>query len=576
VARSLIRTLYSTTRSLGVVVKDARRAQRIASILAAHGFGALLSRRQGERQRARDEARAELLAGTTATEDPGAEVATRVVNMLEELGPTFVKFGQILSTRPDLIPQKFMARLQSLQDRVSTVPVEDIKRQIEVALGKTPDALFRSFDKDPIASASIAQVHGAVLKDGTDVVVKVQRPGLRPVIEADLSLLRFFCAQVQDVFPEVEAFDLAGMVREFETSLLRELDFDIERQSIERFRSNFRDKPHIHVPKVFPDRSSSTVLTMERVRGQKLTAITDPAARAEVAGLYLDASYQMLFKDGFFHGDLHPGNVFLENLVTDQATGKHTLALVDFGMVGRLSRQNRERLVDVLFSLMSEDLEGVARIWYQIGRPGPHVSYADFESAVVEVLERHIVGRPMEEWDLAMFFRDLANAAVKHGVRLPSDFTMMFKAMATTEGLARTIAAGVNPIEAARPYIEALIKERYSADRIKKLAVVEGIRIVDLVRELPHTMERIIGRFERGDLQMRVRHDGVDVEVTRLVRGVNRASVALVSAAASITGALTMDRGPHLWHGLSPISIIAFSIALLGLSWVSIGILRGR
>lgn len=571
-ARSLIRTLYSTTRSLGVVVKDARRAQRIATILAAHGFGALLSRREGERQRARDQARAELLAGTTATEDPGAEVATRVVNMLEELGPTFVKFGQILSTRPDLIPEKYVARLQSLQDHVSAVPFDDIKRQIEVGLGAPPEALFRSFDKDAIASASIAQVHGAVLKDGTDVVVKVQRPGLRPVIEADLSLLRFFAAQVQDVFPEVEAFDLAGMVREFEVSLLRELDFEIERQSLERFRVNFREKPHIHVPRVFADVSSSTVLTMERVRGQKLTAIVDEAVRDEVAGLYLDAAYQMLFKDGFFHGDLHPGNVFLE----EGEGGRHTLGLIDFGMVGRLSRQNRERLVDVLFSLMSEDLEGVARIWYQIGRPGPGASYARFESAVVEVLERHIVGRPMEEWDLATFFRDLANAAVKHGVRLPSDFTMMFKAMATTEGLARTIAAGVNPIEAARPYIEALIKERYSGDRIKKLAVVEGIRMVDLVRELPHTLERIVGRLEQGDLQVRVRHEGVEVEVRRVVRGVNRASVALVSASASLTGALTMDRGPHLWHGFSPISIIAFSIALLGLGWVGIGILRGR
>jgi ubiquinone biosynthesis protein len=573
-ARSLIRTLYSTTRSLGVVVKDARRAQRIATILARHGFGALLSRREGERASTREEARAELLSGRTATEDPHAEVSARVVNMLEELGPTFVKFGQILSTRPDLIPQQYVARLQSLQDHVSAVPFDDVKRQVEIGLGAPIDTSFSSFDKEPIASASIAQVHGAKLKDGTDVVVKVQRPGLRPVIEADLSLLRFFAAQVRDVFPEVEAFDLEGMVREFETSLMRELDFDVERQSLERFTANFRDKPHIHVPRVFPQVSSATVLTLERVRGQKLTAISDEKVRREVAHLYLDAAYQMLFKDGFFHGDLHPGNVFLED---DAGDGKGIrLGLIDFGMVGRLSRQNRERLVDVLFSLMSEDLEGVARMWWQIGRAGPNVSYSRFEGAVVDVLERHIVGRPMEEWDLALFFRDLANAAVKHGVRLPSDFTMMFKAMATTEGLARTIAVGINPIEAARPYIEALIKERYSADRIKKLAVVEGIRMVDLVRELPHTLERIVGRLEQGDLQMRVKHDGLDVEVHRVVRSVNRASVALVSAAASLTGALTMNRGEHLWYGFSPISVVAFAIALMGLVWVSIGILRGR
>jgi ubiquinone biosynthesis protein len=567
-ARSLIRTIYSTTRSLGVVVKDARRAQQIATILARHGFGALLSRNDRHGGRDLAEARAELLSGESALEDSREDVATRVVNMLEELGPTFVKFGQILSTRPDLIPERFTSRLQSLQDHVAAVPYDDIRRQIEISLGSSPQALFLSFDKEPIASASIAQVHGAVLADGTDVVVKVQRPGLRPVIEADLSLLRFLARQVLDVFPEVEAFDLTGMVREFEQSLMRELDFDIERQSLLRFEKNFRDKPQIHVPRVFERLSSSTVLTMERIRGQKLTAIDDESTRRSVAASYLDAAYQMLFRDGFFHGDLHPGNVFLEE------DGR--LGLIDFGMVGRLSRQNRERLVDVLFSLMSEDLEGVARLWYQIGKPGGNVNYALFEAAVVDVLERHIVGRPMEQWDLAVFFRDLANAAVFHGVRLPADFTMMFKAMATTEGLARTIAAGINPVEAARPYIESLIRDRYSAERIKKLAVIEGIRLVDLARELPHTVERIIARLEQGDLVVRMRHDGVEAEVTRLVRAVNRGAVALVSAAASVTGALTMERGPHLWHGFSPISIVAFGIALTGLVWLGVGVLRGR
>lgn len=566
--RSLIRTIYSTTRTLGEVVKDARRAQQIAAVLAAHGFGAVLARNPTQNPREIEEARAEVLSGVTATEDPRSDVATRVVNLLEELGPTFVKFGQILSTRPDLIPERFVTRLQSLQDQVSTVPLEEIRRQVTASLGRAPEELFGSFEVDPIASASIAQVHGATLRDGTEVVVKVQRPGLRPVIEADLSLLRFLARQVIDVFPEVEAFDLAGMVREFERSMKRELDFEVEQQNLLRFEKNFRDHPHVHIPRVFPELSSSHVLTMERIRGRKLTAIEDADERRRVAEIYLDAAYRMLFRDGFFHGDLHPGNVFFEE------GGR--LALIDFGMVGRLSRQHRERLVDVLFSLMSEDLEGVARLWYQVGRVEGDASYSQFESAVVDVLERHIVGRSMEQWDLAVFFRDLANAAVKHKVRLPADFTLMFKAMATTEGLARTIAAGINPVEAARPYIEGLIRERYSAERMKKLAVVEGIRLVDLLRELPHSIERIMGRVERGELSLRLRHDGVEAHVTRLVRALNRGSIALVSAAASLTGALTMERGPHLVHGFSPISLVAFGIALAGLVALVVGMARGR
>jgi ubiquinone biosynthesis protein len=488
--------------------------------------------------------------------------------MLEELGPTFIKFGQILSTRPDLIAERYVQRLQALQDHVSTVPLDDVKRQIQAGLGKPVEDLFASFEDAPIASASIAQVHGATLHDGRVVVVKVQRPGLRPVIESDLSLLRFLAEQVLDVFPEAALFDLAGMVREFEQSLKRELDFDVERQSLERFRTNFERKPHIHIPEVTRSLSCSTVLTMERVKGVKLTQLSDEATRTRVARHYLDAAYQMLFQDGFFHGDLHPGNVFYE--------ANERLGLIDFGMVGRLSRQNRERLVDVLFSLMSEDLEGVARIWFAIGKPGPQTSYAAFEAAVVDVLERHIVGRAMEEWDLAQFFSDLAAAAVRHGVRLPSDFTMMFKAMATTEGLARTIARGINPVEAARPYIEQLIRERYSSERIKKLAVIEGIRLFDLARELPHSIERIIARLEQGDLALRMRLDDVDSQVTRLVRAFNRVSVALVTGAAALAGAMTIDRGPHLWHGLSPASIVTFTVALIGLVWLGVGVLRGK
>jgi ubiquinone biosynthesis protein len=560
---SLIRTIYSGTRALGSVVKDARRAQQIATILARHGFAQLLSRKPDETA----SARAAVLSGAEASAG-ATDIAERVVAMLEDLGPTFIKFGQLLSTRPDLIPERFLDRLQALQDHVTAVSIEDVRRQIQVSLGKAPEELFKTFDVIPIASASIAQVHGAITYEGRDVVVKVQRPGLRPVIEADLSLLRFFAQQVLDVFPEAVLFDLGGMVREFEQSLMRELDFDVERQSLERFRTNFADKPHIHIPECVRPLCSSTVLTMERIRGQKLTQIADAAERKKVAELYLDAAYQMLFQDGFFHGDLHPGNVFLE--------ADHRLGLIDFGMVGRLSRQNRERLVDVLFSLMSEDLEGVARIWYALGKASAQTSYAAFEGAVVDVLERQIVGKPMEEWDLAAFFSELAAAAVRHGVRLPSDFTMMFKAMATTEGLARTIAAGINPVDAARPYIEALIKDRYSADRIKKLAVVEGIRFFDLARELPHSVERIIARIEQGDIAVRNRLEGLDPLVTRLVRAFNRMAVAMVSAAASLTGAMTMDRGPYLWHGFSPTSVVAFAIAAAGLVWLAVGVVRGK
>ena len=358
------------------------------------------------------------------------------------------------------------------------------------------------------------------------------------------------------------------MVTEFEQSLRRELDFDVERRSLERFRRNFRDKPRIHIPIVYPSYCSRVVLCMERLHGQKLTAIDDEERRREIAHVYLDAAYQMLFKDGFFHGDLHPGNVFVED------DGR--LGLIDFGMVGRLSRQNRERMVDVLFSLMSEDLENVARLWFSIGKPGTSVDYAAFEAEVVDVLERHIIGRDLDEWDLAAFFTDLAAGAVKHGIRLPSDFTMMFKAMVTTEGLARSVAKGINPVEAARPYIEELVRDRYSLERVKQKALVEGVRVIDTLWTLPSSFERIIERAEAGDLRLRLRHDHLEDSARTVANSLNRVGLAVISAAGAVTGALTMGRGPEVFLGLSPLSLIAFSIAFSSTALFFFSLIRGR
>ena len=479
-----------------------------------------------------------------------------------------MKFVQVMSTRPDLIPDAYLARLQRLQDHVTAVPVEEIRRTIETSLGAPIDELFASFEDVPLASASIAQVHTATLLDGTEVVLKVQRPGLRPVIEADLSLLHFLIDQAVDIFPEIEAFGVKAMVGEFEHSLRRELDFEVERMSLERFRRNFKDKPRVHIPIVYAEHSSRTVLCMERLRGRKITAIEDDDERREVALLYLDAAYQMLFRDGFFHGDLHPGNVFIED------DGR--LGLIDFGMVGRLTRQNRERLVDVIFSLMSEDLENVARIWFSIGKPGTNVDYAAFEAEVIDVLERHIVGRDLDQWDLAAFFTDLAAGAVKHGIRLPADFTMMFKAMVTTEGLARSVARGINPIEAARPYIEALVKDRYSIDRLKQKALVEGVRMVDLLWAMPSTFERIVAKIEAGELRVRLRHDNIEDSARMTATSLNRVALAIISAAGAVTGALTMGRGPEVILGLSPLSLIAFAIAFASTAVFTLSMLRGR
>ena len=270
-ATSLIRTLYVGTRAVQTVVKDAGRARAITTILAKYGFAALLDRRR---------------ARTDALGDAD-EVASRLVPMLEELGPTFVKFGQILSTRPDIVPDSVAKQLEALQDHVRPLSYDEVSAQIKACLGGRPEELFARFDEAPLASASIAQVHTAKTKGGDDVVVKVQRPRLRETIDADLSLLRFFTGRIVDVYPDAVLFGLDGMVSEFEKSLSRELDFNLEANNIERFRENFRGKDHIHIPKVNRGLSGMSVLTMERIFGEKLTELPKHIDKEHVANLYL-------------------------------------------------------------------------------------------------------------------------------------------------------------------------------------------------------------------------------------------------------------------------------------------------
>lgn len=558
--KSILRTLYLSSRAVRTVVKDAGRARHIAAILARNGFAAVLHRRRISHAKTRAQ-----IAGAVGESQ---DLPARVVAMFEELGPTFVKFGQILSTRPDLIPPRICIALQTLQDNVQQVPFEGIRAQVEVSLGDTLENLFEEFDPVPLASASIAQVHKAIVNDGRSVVVKVQRPDIRRTIESDLSLLRFLAQRALDIYPEAELFDLEGMIAEFERSLIRELDFRQEATALGRFRENFAQKPKIHIPQVLRERSTDVVLTMEQIHGKKLTQLDENDDKNAVAEMYLDAAYQMLFQDGFFHGDLHPGNVFLED------DGR--LGIIDFGMVGRLSRPMREKVVDVIFSVLREDLEGVARIWYSLGTPIRAVNYTKFEADVVNILEKYAVGRPMDDIDIGGFLRELAQGAVHHGIRLPTDFTMMFKAMVTTEGLARQVASGVNPIAAARPYIEETIKERYSVDRLKSRAVTELVYLSELSQQLPGRVDRLLTVAEAGDLTVRLRNEGSDAISVREVRAKNRQSVAIVTASLALTTAITLTQpGPALF-GVLLVPTFAALGAMFGAAWIAVGLVRGR
>ncbi|RMG98244.1 MAG: AarF/ABC1/UbiB kinase family protein [Deltaproteobacteria bacterium] len=503
---SVLRTLVASSRALVSGAKDAARLREIAAVFVRHGFGWVLAQLKIRRELGVDEdlpARRPDLAS--------AETGRRLAAAFSELGPTFVKLGQILSTRPDLLPAPVIAELTKLQDNVSPLPFETIEAQIERNLSPEARARIAEIDRNPLAAASIAQVHRATLTCGRKVVFKVQRPGIRRKIESDTSIMLALASQLEDAFDEARAMDVVGVVQGFAKSILQEIDFRIEARNLERFRHNFREHANVVFPAVESDLSTSEVLCMEYIEGRKFSDLIEAGEDIRPwVDTYFDGAYKMLFIDGFFHGDLHPGNVF----VLDE--GK--LAVIDCGMVGRLSPSMQDKIIEILHAVLNEDLEAVARTFYALAIPQGPVDYQAFERDVVEIAERYLVGVPLSEIQIGALFGELVEGATRHRVRMPTDFTMMFKAILTTEGLAKTLAPDVDPLDLARPFIEEMVRRRYSPERLKQIALTDLGMYQRMLRSLPQTLPDVLRDLKDGKLAFRVAPETLDrfAEIERL------------------------------------------------------------
>jgi len=553
---SVLRSLYQGTRAVQSAVKDVNRLREIATVLARYGFGALFERVN--------------LGLPIKRSEPvsPAPVEQRIVDALQELGPTFVKFGQIMSTRPDILPEPLCQELKRLQDRVGTETYEKIAEQITRELKAPPEEVFAHFDREPLASASIAQVHAATTQAGDDVIVKVRRPGIGRTVESDLSIMHMLARRIEEMVPETRLFNLTGMVTQFERSMARETDFTLEASSIDQFGRNFADTPEVHIPRVFVDLSTRAVLTMERIRGVKLTELDHEEVDVEeVACRYLDAAYKMIFQHGLFHGDLHPGNIFLED------DGR--LALIDFGMVGRLNGAMRDRIVDVLSALLREDLQDVARTFFELGIPEGPIDYVAFEAEVVEVIERHFVGHTISEIEIGAFFADLVDGAMRYRVRMPADYTMLFKALMTTEGLARELAPEVNPVELARPFIEELIKQRYSPDRLRRSALVTATRMASFLNTAVVSGQRIIRTLETGETRLHLETPAVTEALHRIAGARERQNLLLIAGLCVALAFLVNSSEKALLFGLSLPALALVGGAATAATLSLIGMCRG-
>ncbi len=551
--------------SLGIRVGNAVRLAEVIQVAVKHGFADLV-RRIG----LHEGLPAKLLRGLHLIEAPSGEPQTfgkRLRAALIELGPTFIKAGQILSTRPDLVSKEVCDALSLLQDQVDPLPFEEMEPVLRANLGGDVDTLFRRFDREPMAAASLSQVYRAELKTGEPVVVKAQRPGIREVIESDLQLLTRIAEWAEDHMHDVQWLDPVGTVEEFGRSIFRELDFTIEARIIERFRENYKGESQIFVPKTYDGFCGPQVLTMDWVDGVRVDAYEEYPSRGcdpkEVARIGCDTISKQIFKFHLFHADPHPGNVFV---IRD-----NQIAFLDYGMVGHLERPDVAAIADLFRGIFNDDPEACVQALLSFTTTPDVVErnllmheVSDFIAFEAQtVLGRANVGRVIEK---------LTNILRRHKLQLAPRFSLLLKALATVESTAHELDPNLNMVPLIQPYVEDVIRKRFAPAQIAADLQQNALAFLRLGKELPRDAQQLMVMLRRGRLKIQLNHEGLAHLANVADRASNRLTFGVITGSIIVGSSMLLAAD----IGLRPIGLAGYSVAgLLGLALV-ISIIRSR
>jgi ubiquinone biosynthesis protein len=538
------------------------RFSQIGRILVRHGFGFVFDVRRGRRERRGYE---ELLA---------PNFGIRFRQALDDLGPTFVKFGQLLSTRSDIIPEDILFELQKLQDTVASIPLEVARAVVERELGMPTDRLFAEFDPVPLGSASIGQVHEARLHDGKRVAVKVQRPEAQRRVEADLALMRDFAALLDARFGDRIFIDVKELVAEFEGVIRRELDYQAEAQNARRFAIDFTGT-QVKIPRIYTELSTRRVLTMEFIEGTRFhdlrPLLLPPAERRRVATLGAEAIFKMAFEYSFFHGDPHPGNLIL--------TPQGELALLDFGMVGFMSRGDIEALSRLFIAVIQRDAASVLR-----GLEGLGVRYSpEIREALVQELREFLYkysGLSVGEVTLGQALSELISLVRRYRLSMPPVFPLLTKALVMAEALARSIDPTINVFEIAQPYARRLLVERYEPAALLERSQERALEYARYVEDSPEQIRQLLAALEDGELEVKLNNRGLDELLGEVDVLANRLVFAIVTGALVIGSALLEafpKGGPQVpYIGFHLVSFIGFILALVMAAILLTSIIRSE
>lgn len=496
--------------------------------------------------------------------------AQRLRLALEELGPSFIKVGQLLSTRPDVLPEEFIIELLKLQDEVQPIPYSSMVKVIEDEFKRPVRELFERIDERPIAAASIAQVHRAVLSTGAEVAVKVQRPDIEGVIETDISILKYLARLISRHMPESRLYDPKGMVEEFSRVIKRELDFTLEASYMEKFKDALKDDPRVKIPKVYWEMTGKRILTMEGITGIKVDNVERLRAEGintrNVAYMIADVFFKQVFELGLFHGDLHSGNIFV--------ISEDKFALVDFGIVGRIDKRMKRHLADILIGFATGDFESLAKVYTEMGILPENIDRPAFEQEYYDAMQNYF-GRPLKHVRMGELMLDYIRLSARYGIRLPKELMLFDKCLIELEGLAKVLYPDVNILSESEPYARRLIAERISPAAIGSEAAKTLSDYADVARDMPSNLNRVVKKAAEDRFRIEFMHRGLEDFMGEVDRSSNRLTFAVIMASLVIGSSLVMSSGGGpVVMDYPLLGIAGFVIAsILGL-WLAVQIIR--
>ncbi|NOQ41499.1 MAG: ubiquinone biosynthesis protein UbiB [Desulfuromusa sp.] len=549
-------------------IRSLKRYRQVLGILIKYGFGHIVEQLNIDYYYELGKRIVSL--GTASRELERLTQAARFRLALEELGPTFIKWGQILSTRPDIVPSDVLDELQKLQDHIPAVPTDEIKAQIHRELGYPTEELFEDFEPTPLATASIAQVHRGTLKSGEQIVCKVRRPGIESIIETDLDIMMGLAYLIEKHLPGGELYDPVGLVREFRRTIHRELDFSREGRTTERFAANFADDKIVRIPKVFWDYTGQTVLTLEYVSGIKISN----QEQLKEAGLDLeiiarngaDNFLKQVFVHGLFHADPHPGNIHIlpENI----------LCIFDFGMVGRLDDDLKLHLTELLLCVLRRDVDHLISQLLYSGELHDESNIKNLKRDLTEFIDDYY-DIMLQDLKVGKLLIDFVEILTEYQIKFPSNLMLLSRALFVMEGIGRQLDPNFNMVAQLKPFAEQIIKDRYSPTSIAKDAARTLQSYQALGKSLPRDVKEFINRINRNKFKIDVEHRGFERLINDLDKSTNRISFSMIIAALIVGSSLIMqvDKGPMLF-GFPILGLLGYSVAgFLGLG-LAIAILR--